>query len=191
MPRGIAWFKIHLCYKLQQMVVRFFQMDFFFFQQYFQKNPNLSFLHPFSFLIIANFWKKRKNELRNVDFLFCSFEFHFSFSEVPDGALASTSTTLLHYPGQGTCGKWQVCMWAFAESVCIFNMCNVYCRISILFSHQHSLLLGKDPSCKKGDQLCRLAAGYIFEELTEDYLPSQGLVFPAPRNTEAALLVSS
>lgn len=153
MPRGIVWFKIHLCYKLQQMAVGFFQVDFFFPTVLSKKkNPTFPFsIHPaFSSMQISG--EKSKNELKKVDFLllFCSFEFRFSFSGVPDGALASTSTTLLYYPGQGTCGKWQVCVWASAESVCIFNTCNVYCRISILFSHQHSLRLGKDPSCERG-----------------------------------------
>lgn len=66
-----------------------------------KKNPTFPFsIHPaFSSMQISG--EKSKNELKKVDFLllFCSFEFRFSFSGVPDGALASTSTTLLYYPG--------------------------------------------------------------------------------------------
>lgn len=29
MPQRIVWFKIHLCYKLQQVVVGFFEVDFY------------------------------------------------------------------------------------------------------------------------------------------------------------------
>lgn len=47
MPQGIVWFKIRPCYKLQQVVVGFFEVDFYSRSTFTQLPP----LSPPSFLV--------------------------------------------------------------------------------------------------------------------------------------------
>lgn len=60
MPWGIVWFKIHLGYKLQQMAVGRFEVEFYSNRPF--KQLFFFFFFPSSFLINASFWKKCEND---------------------------------------------------------------------------------------------------------------------------------
>lgn len=68
MPQGIVWFKILLCCKSQQMVVGFFEVDFYS-SRTFKQLPPL-FLTSSSMQLSG---KKCENEQRKVDFYFVCF----------------------------------------------------------------------------------------------------------------------
>lgn len=69
MPQGIVWFKILLCYKLQQMVVGFFEVDFYSSSTFKQLSPLL--LASSSMQVSGKSVKMNKARLT---FLFCSFK---------------------------------------------------------------------------------------------------------------------
>jgi len=101
MPEGIVWFKIHLCYTSQQMVVGFFEVGFYSNSTFRQLPPSSSFL------INASFWKKRENEQRKVDFILWVVFFSFKgkaiepsvsfFCGARCSSFASTSMSLPYY----------------------------------------------------------------------------------------------
>lgn len=111
MPQGIVWFKILLCCKSQQMVVGFFEVDFYSSRTFKQLPPLL--LTSSSMQLSG---KKCENEQRKVDFFLFVLQFQgkghrtfsFLFSWCWTWLFASTRTALLYYPDQGNVTSVQV-----------------------------------------------------------------------------------